>query len=613
MSTVETSLKPIDVPPGIVSDITPYSTKGAYVSCNNIRFRKGKPQKIGGRVLEIVSQYSNSSVTSFTGVPRDSHTWIDLKGQKYLAVGTNKKLELFLGGKIYDITPIESTVSSSNIVQTVSGSSQVTLSVQGHTKAVGSYVEILNQASSVGNILLDGTYEIVSVVDTDHFNISVTSLANTTSTGGGSIELNFLLEPGLADNGSSFGWGAGTWGTPGVSVSAGWSEPRGEGAFQPLRQWSLDNWGQDLLANPRGGRIYQWEASAGPLKRAQLVTASPSINDFILVAQPARHVMSFGVTDLTGTYDPLGVRWSDSEDYNNWTPSVSSEAGDFRLKGGNVVVGAEQTSREIVAVTDNAAHRIRYLGNDFVFGSDEVGADCGLVSPHGIVDVNGIVYWMSFNGFFSYNGSKTTKLASTIDKSIFDSDEDTSINFDQKEKTFCGHNTEFNEVIWFYPSKNSIENNRYVIFNYLEGVWYDGWVQRTTWEDADIFAKPYATDASGRLWIHENGKNDGSDPLPSFIETGEVDVESGDVIMFFDKFIPDFELPTNGAIDVTLFTKKYPGDTWRTKTYQVNRSTRYFKPRQRGRLFKVRYSVDGLNSDYEVGVSRISMKPDGKR
>lgn len=613
MSTVETSLAPLDFKPGINKDLTSYASKGYYVSCDNIRFRKGKPQKIGGRVKEIVTQASIPSVTTFTGVPRASHTWTDLKGQKYLAIGTHQKLELFLGGKIYDITPIESSVAVTNALTTQAGSSHIIVSVPSHTVGTSSFVDIRQQTSSIGNILLDGTYEVVSIISPNAYIISVPVSATITSTGGGSVHVKTLLEAGQADNGFAFGWGAGTWGTPGVSVSAGWSDPRGVGAFVPLRQWSLDNYGQDLLANPRGGAIYHWEASAGPTKRAQIIPTAPSVNNFIIVAQPAHHVMSFGATNFAGTYDPLTVRWSDSEDFTQWTPAITNESGEIRLTGGNTIIGAVQTSREIMAITEAPAHRIKYLGNDYVFGSDEVGGDCGLVAPHGGIDINGNVFWMSYNSFFMYNGSSTSKLDSTLDKAVFDTDEPTCLNFDQKEKVFTGHNAQFGEIIWFYPTQTSIENNRYVIFNYMEGTWYDGNIVRTTWEDIDVFERPYATDSDGVLWVHESGKNDGSNTLPAFIESSEVDMETGDVIMFLDKFIPDFNIPDNQSLTVSLYSKKYPNEPWIQKDYIINNQTRFNNIRLRGRRFKVRYSVDGLGSDFEVGMPTLSMKPDGKR
>ncbi len=609
----ETTLTKIEMKSGVVRDTTDYDAQGYYTSIQLARFRNGRPEKWGGWSSEIQPRYDNPNLTGFTGVPRDIHSWVDLESNKYLAVGTHNRLELFTDGYIYDITPIETSTSVSNILNTTSGSPYVLVSAPSHGRQVGDFVEALNQVTSVGNIKLNGVYEVVSVEHPDYYSISVASAANiTTVNAGGGIQLNYLLPSGVADNGLAFGWGAGTWGTPGVSVSAGWGMPRGDGVQLTLRQWSLDNWGQDLIACPRGGRIYTWEASAGPLKRAQVISASPSVNNFVLIAQPARHMMSFGCTNFAGSFDPLTVRWSDSENYNDWTPSVSSESGEFRLKGGNYIVGAEQSSKEIVAVTDSETHKIKYLANAYVFGSDQIGSDAGLVSQQAICDVNGIVYWMGYNAFFAYD-QKVRKLICPISKSIFDPQRPYSLNFSQKEKVFCGHNVQFSEVIWFYPSKNSLENDRYVVFNYLENCWYDGALSRTVWEDISIFDRPYATNASGRLFVHEQGQDDDGSPMTAFIETNEIDISDGNQLMFIDKFIPDYTIPNNKPLSVTLRFRKYPGQEFVDKTYTITNTTNFINTRVRGRRVKVRYTCDALGGDFEVGSPEFGVRPDGGR
>jgi hypothetical protein len=611
----ETTLTKLDLRVGILKDVTEYTAQGYYTSCDKIRFRDGKPEKINGWVKEIAPQYTDPSIQGFSGVARDIHSWIGLDGDKFLAVGTHNRLQLFTGGQVYDITPIQTSTSVSNVLQTVSGNPLVGVSASSHGRQIGDLVEVLNQTTSVGNVKLDGVYEVVSVASPDFYYVSVplTPSITTVATGGG-VQINYLLPSGARDNGFLFGWGAGTWGTPGASVSAGWGNPRGSGTPQTLRQWSLDNWGEYLVANPRGERIYKWIPPVGPapIERATLISASPSVVNSMMIAQPARHMMAFGCTNFAGVFDPLMVRWSDSENFDDWTPSVSSEAGEFRLKGGNFIVGAEQTSKEIVAVTDSASHKIKYLANDYVFGSDQVGSDGGLVSQQAIVDVNGIVFWMGYSSFFTYD-QKVRKLPCSLDKSIFDPDRNTSLNFGQKEKVFGAHNTQYSEVMWFYPSKNSLEIDRYVKYNYLENAWDYGTLDRTVWEDISIFDRPYAVNADGTLYVHESGNDADGSPMLSFIESGEIDISDGNQLMFVDKLIPDFTMPDNKPLEVVVSYKKYPGDMFQTKTFTITNQTNFVNMRIKGRRLKVKYTSEALGGDFEVGTPEFGVKPDGAR
>ena len=611
----ETELTQVDIKPGINRDQTEYSTQGQYVDGQWVRFRQNKAEKMGGYLQEPIQQFTDSSVSILYGVPRSQHSWVDLEESKLRAVGTHNRLQLIKNDTIYDITPIETSVVETDNLSTVLSSPYITVSTTSpHTRQINDLVEVIN-TTSIGNVLLNGVYEVTSVVNVNAFIISVPVVSNITAVGaGGSVEVNYLLATGEISNGSpAGGWGGGTWGTPGVSVSAGWNNPRSASAPKKLRQWSLDNWGEDLIASPRGRRIYTWVAANGPETRATVISAAPSVNNFVIIAQPSRHLMSFGTQEeVSGDYDPLLVRWSDSENYNIWTTSVASEAGEFRLKGGSYLVGGIQSTKEIVAATDNAVHRIKYVGGDFIFGSDQVGSDAGLVSQSGIVDINGIIYWMGYGSFFQYD-QRIRKLPCTLIKDTFDQDRSTSLNFNQKEKVVAGENSQYNEAIWFYPSRDSIENDRYIIFNYLENVWYSGSIERTSWDDVNVFDSPYATDASGNLFTHEQGKDASGQPLSSYIETGEIDIAQGNAIMFIDKFIPDFIIPDNKPMTVTLYLRKYPGQPYEEKTYTLTNRTEYINMRARARRVKVRYSVDGLGADYEIGMPEFGIKPDGKR
>jgi hypothetical protein len=600
---------------GINRNVTEYSATGYYVSCDKVRFRDGKAEKIGGWVRELVSRDDDSSNSNFVGVARDNLSWSGLDSKQYYAVGTHRRLEIKVDGEIYDITPIVASVSVSNAITTSVGSHQILISVAGHAHNPGDEV-ILTNSTSVGNIKFTGDqYEIKTTPTLNTFTVSSALAATvTTVSQGNGLHVDYLLQPGNVDNTLNSGWGGGTWGTPGVSVSAGWNEPRSGTGVIPLRLWSLDNYGQNLVANPRGGSIYMWSASAGPLTRASKLTNAPDVCNFVQVAQPVPHIVAYGTEDVTGTYNPLLVRWCDGEDPTEWVPAYNNTAGDYPLAQGAEIIGAEQTKREAIICTKSGqVYSQRYTGVPFVFGFDPIGQAAELVSPQAIIDVNGIVVWMGTGSFYIYDGSVKKKY-SAISKSVFDQDFDTSINLEQKEKTFCGINTEFSEVIWFYPSGSNTENSRYVIWNYLEDIFYDGNLSRTVWEDRGIFERPYAVNPDGTLYIHEQGKNDDATPMKSFVESAPFALAEGDDILFIDRMIPDFRLPDGKVLNTTIKTKKFINEDFIEKgPYSSTNQTDQIHFRARGRYAAIRYSTSVTGGDYEIGSPTFAVKPDGKR
>ncbi len=611
MSGVETQAVKLNLKPGIDRNTTDYDAEGAYVDCDKIRFRYGRPEKIGGWVIE-----QTSPSTGFTGVSRDIITWVDLENNKYLSVGTSDKVQIFRGGVIYDVTPIMSSASTSSCLNTVSGSPILTVSVNAHNQQAGNYVLFTTTTASVAGVNLASEYQIVEA-GPNYFTVSMVSNANATltSTGGG-IKFDFLYFTGLQSNGAAGGWGAGTWGTPGVSAtaSAGWGRPRGGTPVgTELRQYSLDTWGEDLLFNPRGGPIFIWESSAGLATRGRPVSsAAPSIVNIALVAQPARHLVAFGTHNVSGVFDPLLIRWSDSEDYNKWVAAATNQAGSFRLESGSIIQAAVKSRREIVVFTDEDLHSMRRIGGNFVFSFENLGKIPGIVSQHAGIDVNGIVYWMTVSGFYLYNGAIEV-LPCSLSEFVFQQDTEGSLNLEQKEKVFAGLNTDFNEIIWLYPAGSSTECSRYIIYNYLENIWYDGTLDRTVWVDNEIFEKPYAVHVNGKLYTHEVGKNDDAGSLKAFIETSDFEIGNGERVMFVDKLVPDGDF--KGTTNMTFTTRKYPGseETVTKGPFAITSATQKIHPRVRGRHGSLRYSTSGTNSDFRLGANRLFIKPDGAR
>jgi hypothetical protein len=609
MTSSNTELIKIQIRPGINKNTTEYAAEGTYVSCDKIRFEQGLPEKLGGWQKEVTDR-------QFDGVSRDIITWADLESEEYIGVGTHKKLELYNGGVIYDVTPIEASATATDAITTSAGSTQFMVSVVNNRNP-GDFVVFTCATASVGGINIDPTssYPIASATTTYFIVSTETTATSSESAVGGPLIVDFPLFTGLADNGAAFGWGAGTWGTPGVSVCAGWGEPRGGGVATDLRQWSFDNWGEDWVANVRGGNIYYWEASAGTSVRAQVISsAAPSIVNFTLVAQPSRFVVAFGTHDVSGTFDPLLVRWSDSENFDEWVASAGNQAGDFRIESGSFIIGAVKTRREIILFTDAAVHSMRFIGGGFVFAFDNMGTAPGPASQHAAVDVNGVVYWMSPQGFYVYNGV-VKSLESSLDEFLFENDSPGNINFGQKEKVYSALNSQFNEIWWFYPSRDSTENDRYVIHNYREDTWYHGTIDRTVWNDIDIFDKPYAIDPDGNLFIHEQGTNDDTGNLKAFLTTAMYDIGDGDQLMYIDRVIPDATI--NRTLNYSLESKKYPNSgadqTTSKGPFAVTSVTNKFHPRLRGRQVALTYSCSVTNSDFRLGTTRVAIKPDGGR
>lgn len=600
---------PLEIVPGINKDITEYAAEGAWVSCDHMRFRDDKAEKIGGWVHEQTFQYTNTSITTFHGIARDIQIWTDLNQNKYIALAGTQKLELLSGGLYYDITPIVTTVTVNNKINTSIGSSQVIVSITGHNGLVGDYVIFASVGATVGgNVYLSGEYTITTVPSTDAFGVSVAVCAAATSTGaGGNLQTSFLLPTGIQSNGGLVGWGAGTWGSGGWGVGV-----TGGTAF--LSQWSLDTYGQDLLACRRGGYLYRWSASAGPLVRAAIVTAAPTINNIVMVDNPTKHVLSFGCTDTTGAYDPLLVRWSDQDNINDWTPTVSNAAGEYPLQGGNQIVAAQPTKRGTLILTDDVIHVMSFTGDESTFAFEQIAQGAGAVSQHCAVDVNGTVYWMGLGSFYKYDGQVKPK-SSTLDKYLFRADSEGSVNQEQKEKTFTGTNSAFNEIIWLYPSRDSLEIDRYVIHNYVDDLWYIGTMDRTVWADIGVFSKPYAANTTGILMIHEEGFNDDADPLLAYLESAWFDIEDGEQLLFMDRFIPDIRRLNGKNLSLTLQVKKYPEsvETVTKGPYIITNTTDKISFRARGRQAKIILEQEVTDGSFELGKNRVNIQPDGKR
>lgn len=593
-----TQLQTIELKPGLNKNNTSYSNEGGWINGDKIRFRDGKPRKLGGWVRQ--------DPDIFQGVAREVQSWIDLDSNKYLALATTKRVYIYYGGTYYDVTPIRVQSTTMNAVSTVLDSATITVRIVAHDVRVGDFVNI-STYQPVGGLVISGEYIVTSVIDTDTFTVQANQPAFSTETNGGDVLTYILyLQSGLEYNQVARGWGASTWGT------STWGTPRSSTSLiTDLRQWSLTTWGEDLIANARGGSIYLWDKSFGLSQRMVKIPNTPLLNNFTFVSYPTRHLVSLGCTSPSGIFDPLLIRWSSSEDYTDWMPSATNTAGSQRMEHGNFLMGAEPSKLDVLVFTDTAVYSMRYTGAPYIFGFDLLGQGAGLISQHAAANVDGVVFWWSDGAFYRYDGSLRT-LNCTVRDAIFEPNVATGLNKEQKQMVFAGVNQEFNEIIWFYPSQGSTKCNRYVIYNYLEDLWYDGTLERSVWESASIFAKPYATSNESILYSHEQGMNDDGQPMYSYIESAMFDIGEGDQILFMDRFIPDFNQV--GNLQLTITTRKYPQSSELfSKTYTITGSKGMIPIRTRGRQTSLKLESNTTDGNFIIGKPRLSMQQDGGR
>lgn len=610
MASTDAALFKANFKPGFYRESTRYAEEGRWYEGDKVRFREGRPENIRG--------WTKRSTTTFEGTARDLLLWTDNDTQRLAAWGTEKKLYVYVNDEITDITPIVSVRPATSAFNTSIGSGRVRVSIASHGRVVGDYVEVSSTTSIGSNIVLSSAgfggpvYPVVSVSGLHEFFISVASAAVATQVSAGDGEVRFLLGTQLADSISGLGFGAGVY-NAGVSTTGAraWNQPTSSSDITFLgNQWSLDTFGEDMLACRRGSRIYFWDRDgAATPQRATLVTASPSVNDFILVSPDNQQVISLGCTGVAAPYSPLRVRWSNARDYTNWTPSVSSTAGEIDLTDGTRLIGGIRSRNQITVWTDNAVYGMQYVGGGYIYNTKQLGTNCGLIGPHAAVDYDGRSFWMSNNNFYAYDG-QVRNLNASVRRYVYE-----NINKNQYDKVFAGVNSEFKEIIWLYPSLNSNECDSYVIFNPEEGHWVFGTTKWSTFKDRNVFDNPITTGTDNYLYDAEPADTYTGDggAIPSYIESADFDMEEGVDIMFLDKIIPDFTI-NNGTINFTIKTKDYPSGTEKIKgPYTINSGTRKIDLRARGRQAKVRVSTASQGVQWRWGAVRMSAQKDGFR
>lgn len=612
MASTSGKLAKLEFVPGFHRESTQYAEEGKWYDGNRVRFRDGKPENLRGYEKAV-------NDTPFTGIARDLITWSDNDTKKLMSFGTEKFLYVVDSNQLYDSTPFVSAATLTSVMNTQLNSALVSISITNHGVSVNDRIYITS-ATSIGNsgILLSGEYSVVAVGGLNNFTISATTSAVAAVTDGGTADIEFILPVENTVPVQGTGYGAGTY-NAGVSTTGAraWNRPAATGAITfKNSQWSLDNWGEDMVACRRGGKIFYLDVDASITpERAVVVSAAPSVNNYIRVSPNDRHLISFGSNEFgTGDYNPMLVRWSDQENFNNWTPSISSTSGEVILTGGTEIRGAIRSRNAINIWTDNAMYTQQFVGPPFIFNFQQVGTNCGLIAPHAAVDVDGIAYWMGENNFYAFDG-RVRNLDCTVRRYLYE-----SFNEVNKDKVFAGTNSEFNEIIWLYCSEFATEPDSYIIYNYKENHWAFGTSFYSTYADHSVYENTIATGrvsatADRYVWNNEpkdEYKGDGK-ILPSYLESAEFEIDDGNEILFVDRIIPDYTITNNGSIELTLQFQEYPNSAIITKgPYTVQQSTKKIDLRGRGRQAKIIVSASS-DSSWRWGAVRANIQPDGKR
>ena len=386
-----------------------------------------------------------------------------------------------------------------------------------------------------------------------------------------------------------------------------------------IAQWSMDNWGEDVLLNRRGSNIFYFETALSTTPtRATTVTTSPVSVNSLIVSPNDRHVVALGANEfspaatVSGTFNPMVVRWSDQDSRTNWVPSVSSTAGEVVLTDGTRIVGAVRSKNAINIWTDNSLWLMEFAGPPFTFKFQQAGTNCGLIGPHAGIDYNGVTYWMGFDNFYANTG-QVEILDCTVRRFVFD-----RLNTTYYDKVYTGINSEFKEIIWLYVSDTATECDSYVVFSPEENYWVYGNTFFTTFRDREIFGNTITTGATttGNFLFNNEpaGVFDGDgETLISFVESADFDVDDGNAIMYMSRIIPDFDLST-GKIKLHLTSKQFPESTESiTKEFDITNTTNKVDFRARGRQAKIRVSCDSNNASWRWGSVRLALQGDGGR
>jgi len=648
-------LQKLQFKPGFNKQITQSGAESQWTDGDFVRFRYGLPEKIGGW-----SQLTTDNLT-IPGAARAQHVWTSLAGEKYAAIGTSQGLFLYYGEDFFDITPLDTAITGATFSSTTF-SATVTVNKTSHGLNAGRYVKFSSVSLPGGGEtnfttaqFEDNTFEI-SNVTTNTFDITMP--ANEGGTGmstQGSAQIDPYVVVGPTFQTAGYGWGTDTW-----NVSTWGTERTTSNVILDPGLWSLDNFGQILIATIHNGKTFTWDAGAATPRanRATLMSGAPTKSRLTLVSDRDRHLFHFGTETTIGnssTQDPMFIRFSDQEDYTTYQPTATNTAGTFRLDTGNAIVAAIQGKDYVFVLTDSAAYVIQFVGPPFTFSVRQVGTNCGCIGQNAVSYSNGMIFWMSGEGgFFVYDGT-VKSLPCLVEDFVFTTTGDNlGINYNASQIIYGEHNTLYSEVTWFYPKAGSEQIDRCVTYNYGENCWTTGSLARSSYADTGVFDVPYATQyistatpnfaiqgitntyGASTYYAHETGtdqiNSSGTTSINAYIQSGDFDISAtrgitgqttgiadlrgdGEFIMSMKRFVPDFQVLT-GNSKITLLLNDYPSNTASSSSlgpFTITSSTDKVDTRARGRLLAIKIENDAVGETWRYGTLRVDIKPDGRR
>ena len=606
--------------PGLDTENTETGAEGRWVDGDKIRFRKGLPQKIGG--------WQKFSTTYYVGVGRALESWFSLDGSRYQSIGTDRKVYVYAAGTNQDITPIRQSNTLTSVFNTTASSANITVNHTSHGALVGDFITISNcSLTSVGGIAntsIDAQYEIQSITNVDAYVITSNDTATTSNTALANCDIAYEINTGPDKQTFGFGWSTGAW-----NIST-WNTPRSaSNVVIDMRMWSINNWGEDLILTQKDGSTYLWDESDGMTdNRATAIANAPTASTLSVISTETRHLICMGTESEIGntaSQDKMLIRFSDQEDFDQFTPNTTNSAGSQRIAGGSEIRCAKPAKGTILVWTDTTLQSMSFIGAPFIFGFRQLGNDCGAVGLNSAIVVDDVAYWMSDGQFFRFAGA-VQEIPCSVLNHVFD-----DINKTQYQQVYAGQTSDFSEIIWYYCSSSSDQVDKYVIYNYLENSWYFGNLERSTYQDNGVEQTPLATEylsnssantyvqinglTAGRslIYEHESGVDADGSALSAFIESGDGDIADGEQFSFINKVIPDFQNQTGNAI-ITLKARDYPNDSKTTgEAITVSNTTSFYNSRIRGRQASVKIENSELGSNWRFGTLRINVRQDGKR
>jgi hypothetical protein len=670
---------PLKLIPGVNADFTPTLNQAGISSCNLIRFKDKLPQKLGGwdkfypfalsGIPRDVHGWSDLNAVARLGVGTTTELVVitnnslqDITPQTFLSniapafsttngspivtvVDTNISnvttfdaiffdtpvaigglilqgaypISTIVGATSYQFVAVSNATSTAGpagavpVFTTAAGSSTVSVALTAHGLAVGDSFDF-PISTTVGGITIDGVYTVNGVPNPNTFTVSGSiqaSSSTSASMNGGLAQILYYIALGPSAVGTGFGLGGYGLGGYGTGVVPGSQT----GTPISATDWTLDNWGEILLACPKGGGIYYWRPNSG-FQTAQLVSTGPVFNNGIFVAMPEQILVAWGSTSTGQQQDPLTVRWSDSQDFLTWTASSQTQAGSFRIPTGSMIMGGFQGPQQALIWTDLDIYAMQYLGPPFVFGFNKLSSGCGLIGPHAVASMRGNVYWMTSGSFFVLSGNGVQQIPCSVWDVVFQ-----DLDEANQTKIVAAANSQFDEMTWYYPSISggTGENDKYVKLNIQEGSWDYGTLSRSAWQDQSVLGQPIGTTPSGIIYQHETSPDADGQPLISTFTTGYFVLSEGQDLPFVDWFFPDmkwgnFNGSQNATLSVLISAIEYPNSTPEVfGPFTISAAVDFVNTRLRNRQLSLTFTSSDMGSFWRLGQMRLRVAKSGRR